>query len=712
MGGCMIMSKPWYQSGYRRMLVDMHIVDWEEEFLSKYDPEFMAEMYSRANLTSAMFYCQSHVGLCYWPTKSGKMHAGLKGRDIVGELHEALKSRGIVSVAYYSLIFNNWAFLEHPEWRIVPASGPFEEGKSSSRYGLCCPNNPGYRDFVTNQITELVGGYDFPGIFYDMTFWPNICVCEHCRKRFCTEYGLEIPVVIDWFADDWCKFQSAREKWLAEFGYFANEITLGVRPGISIYHNFAATILGASLAVSFDSAVNHDFLGADFYGDTIEQLMVFKLMLGLSRNRPVEFMTSRCVNLRDHVRLKSYGQMELQAMASTLYSSAFLFIDAINLDGTVNPGIYDRIGRIFQETEPYEQYLGGNPVDDIAVYFSSESKMTFADNGRKIADGMIMSWPHQQAVRGICRLLQEAHLPFGIITRKDLLNLDKYKVIVLPNVLRMTSDEAEMFRQYVERGGRLYASRYTSLTETQGVRLNDFMLADVFGCHFQSDDFGAVSYMKPADKLVSDALAPQDYLSEFDLTPTQNNSSMGILRLSECAEGDVLGTVTLPYGSPHDGSVFDHNWASIHSYPPWEDTSTPALVRHQYGKGMCVYSAGDIECVASEVNDRLFLALLKELTCDDFRWSADAHPCVWVSVTHQPENKRFLIGFLNFQERLPVIPISKAAFRLKVPEGFCVIGVRRILGLESLLYRTTTDGMLEVELANIEKLLMFVVDYM
>ncbi|MHB1458496.1 MAG: alpha-L-fucosidase, partial [Armatimonadota bacterium] len=112
------MSKPWYQNGYRRMLVDMHIVDWEEEFLSKYDPEFMAEMYSRANLTSAMFYCQSHVGLCYWSTKSGKMHAGLKGRDIVGELHEALKARGIASVAYYSLIFNNWAFLEHPEWRI------------------------------------------------------------------------------------------------------------------------------------------------------------------------------------------------------------------------------------------------------------------------------------------------------------------------------------------------------------------------------------------------------------------------------------------------------------------------------------------------------------------------------------------------------------------------------------------------------------------
>lgn len=705
------MSKPWYQSGYRRMLLDMHIVDWEENFLCKYDPVNMADMYSRANLTSVMFYCQSHVGLCYWPTRSGKMHACLKGRDIVGELHEALKARGIVSVAYYSLIFNNWAFLEHPDWRMAPASGPMEEGKHPGRYGLCCPNNPAYRDFVAAQIRELVGAYDFQGIFYDMTFWPNICVCEHCRARLHAEHDMDIPEKIDWLSEDWCKFQAARERWLADFARFVNDVTQAVRPGIVVNHNFAATILGAGPAVSFDSAELHEFLGADFYGDTTEQLMVFKLMMNLSKNRPVEFMTSRCINLRDHVRLRSYGQMELQAMAATLYSSAFLFIDAVNLDGTVNPGVYDRIGQIFKEVEPYEPYLGGEPVDDIAIYFSSDSKMTFADNGRSLADGVIWTWPHQQAVRGMCRLLQEAHLPFGIITRKDLGDLDRYKAVVLPNVLRMSSEEAEMFRRYVARGGKLYASRYTSLTETRGARRGDFMLADVFGCHLEADDFGSVTYLRPADALVADALAPQDYLSQFDFTPAHSAGTVGMVRLSERVEGDALATVTLPYASPHDGSVFDHNWASIHSYPPWQDTSAPAIVRNRYGNGMCIYSAGDLECSAGEANDRLLLALLKELTGRDYRWSADCHPCVWVSVTHQPERKRFLVGLLNFQERLPVIPIPKAAFRLKAPDGVCFTGVRRLPDCESIPFSVAPDGTLDVELTDIEKLLMFVADY-
>ena len=71
------MKQQWYQKRYRRMLLDMHIPDWDEAFLSEYDPKQMAELYERARGNEVMLYCQSHVGLCNWPTKTGKMHAGL-----------------------------------------------------------------------------------------------------------------------------------------------------------------------------------------------------------------------------------------------------------------------------------------------------------------------------------------------------------------------------------------------------------------------------------------------------------------------------------------------------------------------------------------------------------------------------------------------------------------------------------------------------------
>ncbi len=242
------MDKPWFQRGYRRILVDMHIADWNDEFLSKYDPRKVADLYAKANVTSAMFYCQSHVGLCYWPTQSGKMHAGLHGRDIVGQMVAELKARGIAAVAYYSLIFNNWAFLEHPQWRQKPANETPEAAKKDfgafegSRYGLVCPNNPGYFDFVIRQLDELVGGYKFEGIFYDMTFWPTLCVCSHCRDKFRRQTGKEIPQTVDWFNPDWVQFQIARERWMGEFGQAVTDKTKALQPGITVCHNYATVI--------------------------------------------------------------------------------------------------------------------------------------------------------------------------------------------------------------------------------------------------------------------------------------------------------------------------------------------------------------------------------------------------------------------------------------------------------------------------------------
>ena len=155
----------------------------------------------------------------------------------------------------------------------------------------------------------------------------------------------------------------------------------------------------------------------------------------------MEFMTSHTIGVREHVQLKSLEQLRLQAHAATLLSSAFLFIDWINPDGTINSKIYDRIGHVYSETCTYEPYLGGEAVQDIAIYFSYDAKVDFADNGRALSD--INPWsenfrpPHVRAIRGVVRALQRAHLPFGIITSKQLNELDRYKVIILPNVLRI-----------------------------------------------------------------------------------------------------------------------------------------------------------------------------------------------------------------------------------------------------------------------------------
>jgi alpha-L-fucosidase len=109
-------DKAWFRNSYRRNLVDMHIEDWDERFLSQLDPKKYVEMLKLANIKSAMVYANSHVGHCYWPTKTGHMHRGLKGKDFLGSVIGLCHKEGIDVIIYYSLIYNNWAYEQHPEW--------------------------------------------------------------------------------------------------------------------------------------------------------------------------------------------------------------------------------------------------------------------------------------------------------------------------------------------------------------------------------------------------------------------------------------------------------------------------------------------------------------------------------------------------------------------------------------------------------------------
>ena len=98
-------SDKWYKNAYRRNLVDMHIEDWSDEFLSSFSPEEYFGNLRKAHIQAPMLYLQSHVGHCYWPTVSGHMHGALRGReDLIRRLVTLCRDAGMHPVGYYSLI--------------------------------------------------------------------------------------------------------------------------------------------------------------------------------------------------------------------------------------------------------------------------------------------------------------------------------------------------------------------------------------------------------------------------------------------------------------------------------------------------------------------------------------------------------------------------------------------------------------------------------
>jgi len=642
------MKQPWYKSTWRRAVLDMHITDDDERFLSAYNPEGYAALLEHARTKSGVVYAMGHVGLSLFPSKVLPNHKGLSGRDAFGDTVAACHARGIGVSAYMSVIFDNWAYRHYPDWKIVgPDGAPVAQ---RSRYGVCCPNSP-YRDYVAAYARELCERYEFEGIRFDMTFWPHVCYCRHCRARFEKEAGGEIPTRIDWDDPRWTLFQRKREEWLAEFAGKLTSTALAARPTISVEHQASTFPFNWRFGVNTPLAPHNTFLQGDFYGDALQGSMARKLFSHLSPNLPAAFETSIAMHLANYTALKPYDLLRAKAHAALADATAFVYIDSVDPLGSVNPLVYERMGKIFSETSAYEPFLGGTRLEDVAVYFSLDSKYDPADSGRQVNDPALSSrMPHVDAVTAVCKALVESHVPFGIITRRNLADLSRWPVVVLPGVLTIDDEEAAALRGYVKNGGALYVSGPGLLRGALGERRKDFVLSDVLGVSWRGETKEKFTYMAPA----------REGAGLFgDWTPAYPMGLSAAQTIAEAsADADVLATITLPYTDPDDPLHF----ASTHNNPPGVPTKHPAVVAHRFGKGMAMWVAGPLE-TADSSQDALCPLLLR--LAGSSRVQTNAPKVVEITTFEQPEQKRFVVSLVNFPRELPPVPVENVTVTLR-----------------------------------------------
>src|SRR5690349_6059355 len=135
-------------SNYGSFLVDSHITEDDESFLSKLTPGAFVAAMKKTGADSAIVYAACHNGNCYYPTRNGHMHNGLKGRDHFGETVSLLRKEGIIPRAYCTIVYQRRIAREHPEWRVHQVDGT----QSYRRSWHCCPNAPGYRAYAAEHI--------------------------------------------------------------------------------------------------------------------------------------------------------------------------------------------------------------------------------------------------------------------------------------------------------------------------------------------------------------------------------------------------------------------------------------------------------------------------------------------------------------------------------------------------------------------------------
>lgn len=581
----------WYKNLYRRQLLDMHIEDWNPDFLSCFSPENYVENLKKADVNYTMIYFQSHVGLCYYPTKVGTIHtAFIKKPDLIKRTVDFCHKNNIRVCGYYSLIYNTCEHDNHPEWRMKCQNGLSLRESSAdsmrktftnpkgSRYGFCCPTNPGYRQFVYDQIDEMLEYFDCDALFFDMPFWPHTCYCEYCRKAF----GKDIPL------NATIEHTEFKAHMIGEFVQSITDHVKNCRPDMPVEHNFAGAVAFDTYSGCLEEVLEAcDYVGGDLYGDLYNHSFACKFYKNATKNEPFEQMLSRCKpTLRVHTLTKTDDELKM-AMASTMaHHGATLVIDAIDPVGTIDSRVYELFGRIFSFQKKYEPYFTGQMVEEVGLYYGLRSCLHEED---------ITS---RTCCINSCKTLIRAHIPFGVTGSYH--TLKKYKILIAPFLTEMEKKDNCRLIEYVREGGTLYLS---GLGNTE-------LVEELTGHKCIRISAKQNLYLAPKPEL-------EDIFGGFNKKyPLPFETIAPIVESGDC---QVLATLTFPYTQPDDS-----RFASIHSDPPGVSTEIPAVTFNRYGKGKVLWSALPIENVEYEEYRRIFLRLIHMKGEPDYFFYTDA----------------------------------------------------------------------------------------
>jgi len=584
----------WYSNIYRRHLCDMHIDDWDDTFLSEFSIEEYVENLKTAKIQNAMIYLQSHVGLCYYPTKCGHMHKSFIGNeDKMKRLIALCHKRGIKVTGYYSLNYNNAEHDAHPDWQMKTYTGKSRRNggladekaldftsKIRERYGLCCPNNQDYRNFVYKQIDEMTDYFDCEGYFFDMPFWPHTCYCDKCRERWQKEYGGKMPLDPKPGTEDFYNLSDAKNRWMSEWIQSVTDYVKRINPGLSVEHNFASAF-AADVFEGCGEAVNDasDFVGGDLYGGILNHSLACKFYKNITKNQPFDYMFSRCKPaLGMHTLTKSEDEMKTEVMLTAAHHGATMVIDAIDPIGTFDKRLYERVGKVFAYQEKYEPYFNGEMVEDIGLYYSLKSNCKLRNEG----------YSSKTACISASKAMIAHHIPFGVTGTYH--EIGNYKALILPLLDKTEALDNERIIDYVKNGGKVF------LSGADNVELVESLLE----CKVKGRTDEVNIYIAPEKEY------EETFFGFNKKYPLPYTGTAPIIQIGDSCE--ILAKITLPYTKPGT-----NKFASIHSNPPGIATDIPAVVYKKSGKGEVIWSAVNLESMGFYEYGEIFVNLLAKL---------------------------------------------------------------------------------------------------
>ena len=555
----------------------------------------------------------------------------------------------------------------HPDWIAVTANGEKRRHWANKELWVTCALGPYNFEFMTQVHKEIMERYQPDGIFSNRWAGHGICYCEHCRKNFKEYSRLDLPEKSDRFDRTYQKYLEWNTSRLKELWLLWDDV---IRKGKStsrfIPNGFPDKVVTGELSdiVFTDHQARSGITMPWSNGKGAKEL---RASIGM---KPLGGIFS--VGVEEQNRWKDSVQSEAEIRVWVAEGTA----NGMRPWFTKFSGVlYDRrwldiVDKIYQVHYRNEHYLRNiTPLARVGMVFSEQNR----NYGGEI-------WQRRSGdhALGMYHALIEDRMPFEMVNDRllDMEHLKSYKLLVLPNIAGLSTEQCNQLGKFVESGGSILATFETSLYDEEGNRRLDFGLADLFGVSYDKNVEGPMqnSYLRLKKDLATDSFHPvlKDLESAYRIINT-------IHRVKVIPRSTFPSPVTLIPTYP-DLPMED-------VYPRLPETDIRELYLRDIGKGRIAYFPGDI--------DRSFWQIMSfdhsKLLRNTIRWALNEEPIAEVKgpgvvdVTVWKQQSSMTVHLVNltnpmmmkgpFRELIPVT----AQVSIKIPQGMKAGGVHLLV---------------------------------
>ncbi len=465
---------------FRQVHLDFHTSPLISGIGEKFNKKEWQETLLEARVDSITCFSCCHHGWSYHPTKVGRMHPNLKF-DLLRAQVDACHEAGIRVPVYVSGGFNEMIREAHPEWQACDEKGfPYSEPFGAFFHKLCF--NTDYMDFLCDLLRETATLFrDADGIFIDIIS-QGPCCCPKCLRDM-REQGYDPENL-----DDSKRFA---RKVLLNYYRRTVEAIHEVAPDMPIFHNSGNIPKWDREILPWFSHLELESLPTGGWGYDH-----YPMSAAFCRNLGMEFlgMTGKFhTTWGEFGGFKSANALRYECAAMIANGSKCSIGDQLHPSGRLDASTYRIIGEAYRGVEQKEAWC-----DRV----TSGSEIALMGVEGTITDPLDAWGLDNAGDIGASRVLQELHLPFDYV-RPDM-DLSRYRMLVLPDRVRLTPENAAVVNGFIARGGKVV------LSGTSGMKADaDEFVVDI-GADYMGENVLNPSYIRCAE-----AYAPEDITTPF-----------------------------------------------------------------------------------------------------------------------------------------------------------------------------------------------------